>query len=167
MTIRQQDVVCAFILPLEDDRAAKADEIYATEFKLLCAQRPADAEYFPSMYEFVGGKVDAGESHHEALIREVKEELDVRIEVIQEEVAYTFSHPQKLDRKRGDQVIFRLFFYWTRLMRDEDGTDPKPKALASQKVEWLTPLQMNKLTFCSGDEDIILALGEGTLRPID
>ncbi|UZJ56452.1 hypothetical protein CBS101457_005772 [Exobasidium rhododendri] len=161
MTIRSQDVVCAFILPQETDAEAGAKG----EFKLLCAQRPDDAEYFPSLYEFVGGKVEQDEHHHSALIREVKEELDVRIEVIQSKAAFTFHHPPKLDKKSGGQVLFQLYFYWARLLPNLDGSAPNPKALASQKVVWLTPQEMGNVSFCSGDEDIIAALGKGTLRP--
>lgn len=160
MTIRYQDVVCGFILPQEGSSDREEQD-----FKLLCAQRPDDAEHFPSLYEFIGGKVDAGETHHAALIREIKEELDVKVEIVENEVAFHFNHAPKLDKKLGGQVEFRLFFYWVRLIRNQDGSDPAPKALASQRVVWLTPIQMSKLHFCTGDADIIQALTKGTLRP--
>lgn len=153
-------MVCGFILPEEGPSRSKEGD-----FKLLCAQRPEDAEHFPSLYEFIGGKVDLGETHYAALIREIKEELDVEVEIVQDEVAFHFNHAPKQDKKLGGQVEFRLFFYWVRLIRNRDGSNPAPKALASQKVTWLTPHQMGKLPFCTGDEDIIQRLADGTLRP--
>lgn len=48
--------------------------------KVLAAQRSIDMNT-PLKWEFAGGKVENGESHAAALIREVREELGVRIEV--------------------------------------------------------------------------------------
>ena len=38
---------------------------------------------FKGGWEFPGGKIDAGETQEEALIREIKEELDTEVEVIE------------------------------------------------------------------------------------
>lgn len=46
--------------------------------KVLAAQR-SEKMNSPLKWEFVGGKVEQGESHHQALEREVFEELEVRI----------------------------------------------------------------------------------------
>ncbi len=43
---------------------------------ILLAQRPAHADQ-PGMWEFAGGKVEAGETQPEALIRELQEELGI------------------------------------------------------------------------------------------
>jgi mutator protein MutT len=44
----------------------------------LVCQRPADKRH-GSLWEFPGGKVEAGETHLEAARRELAEELDVRV----------------------------------------------------------------------------------------
>lgn len=49
--------------------------------KVLCAQRPADKN-LPLKWEFPGGKIEDDESHEDALIRELQEELDCTIEVL-------------------------------------------------------------------------------------
>lgn len=49
--------------------------------KFLIARRSKGAD--PGFWEFPGGKVEQNESREEALIRELKEELDVDVEVIQ------------------------------------------------------------------------------------
>lgn len=47
--------------------------------KFLITQRVGGQ--FDGMWEYPGGKIEHGESHHEALEREIKEELDVEIGV--------------------------------------------------------------------------------------
>lgn len=48
------------------------------EGRVLIAQRPADKQ-LGGLWEFPGGKVEPGESPETALIRELKEELDVTV----------------------------------------------------------------------------------------
>lgn len=48
----------------------------------LCLQRgPSKYDYISHKYEFPGGKVETGETREEALIREIKEELALDIQV--------------------------------------------------------------------------------------
>ena len=49
--------------------------------EILCALRSKDMS-LPMMWEFPGGKIEEGESVNEAIIREIKEELDCNIEAI-------------------------------------------------------------------------------------
>ncbi|WP_283096541.1 (deoxy)nucleoside triphosphate pyrophosphohydrolase [Frankia umida] len=52
----------------------------ATGPRVLAARRQEPSAY-AGMWEFPGGKVEPGESEHEALARECREELDVEIEI--------------------------------------------------------------------------------------
>ncbi|MDD3383109.1 MAG: (deoxy)nucleoside triphosphate pyrophosphohydrolase [Bacilli bacterium] len=47
---------------------------------ILCTQRP-NSKQFSGYWEFPGGKVEKDETKEEALIREIKEELNVKIKV--------------------------------------------------------------------------------------
>lgn len=158
MTVRYQDVVCAFIV--EDEQKEES-----SSFRVLCSQRYDDAEHFPSMYEFPGGKVDEGETHLQTMKRECWEELGVKIDSITSDIkpCYSFNHEPKQDKRLGGLVTFRLFFYWAKIIDKSQ----QPKSLASQRVEWLTPEQMGKLVFCPGDEGIIQGMISGTLRPTE
>ena len=50
--------------------------------KILCVKRPEHEKAYVSLkWEFPGGKVEVGESREEALVREIREELSVDIEV--------------------------------------------------------------------------------------
>ena len=49
--------------------------------RIYCARRKNDGE-LASKWEFPGGKIEAGETSEEALIREIKEELSADIEVL-------------------------------------------------------------------------------------
>ena len=50
--------------------------------RVLCVQRPKHTKEYKSLkWEFPGGKVEFGESREEALVREIREELSVDIEV--------------------------------------------------------------------------------------
>lgn len=49
--------------------------------RIYCAKRANQGE-LALKWEFPGGKIEAGESHQEALIREIKEELSADIEVL-------------------------------------------------------------------------------------
>jgi 8-oxo-dGTP diphosphatase len=54
------------------------------EKKILCVQRGENKfAYISNKYEFPGGKLEIGESHSEAITREIKEELLIDIDVIE------------------------------------------------------------------------------------
>jgi 8-oxo-dGTP diphosphatase len=58
---------------------------------ILCVQRNTSKhEYLSYKYEFPGGKVEVGESNENALLREIKEELD--LDIILEREFLTVDH---------------------------------------------------------------------------
>ncbi|MDO8929929.1 MAG: NUDIX domain-containing protein [Bacteroidota bacterium] len=73
------DVCCAFILK---------------ESKILAVQRGPESSH-PWKWEFPGGKINAGETAEESIIREIEEELTVRIEVLQPLVPVEFDYGTK------------------------------------------------------------------------
>jgi 8-oxo-dGTP diphosphatase len=62
--------------------------------KILCVQRGDNKrEYIAFKYEFPGGKVEEGETKEEALVREIKEELNVPISVVHEFLTVNHAYP--------------------------------------------------------------------------
>ena len=55
--------------------------IISKDGKILISKRRKDAPIEPNKWEFPGGKIEFLESPEQALIREIKEELDIKIKV--------------------------------------------------------------------------------------
>ena len=63
------------------------------EGKILCMQRGhSKYEYVSFKYEFPGGKVEAGEDNHTALERELREEMDMHINISEQDYFMTINH---------------------------------------------------------------------------
>ena len=69
--------------------------------KFMICQRPAHKSN-ALLWEFVGGKVEPGESHAEALIRECREELDITVSVGDLFMELTHTYPD---------ITVHLFLY--------------------------------------------------------
>ena len=63
------------------------------EDKILCMQRgKAKFEYTSYKFEFPGGKVEAGEEKHIALVRELSEEMDLNVTISENDYLLTVDH---------------------------------------------------------------------------
>ncbi|RQO74044.1 8-oxo-dGTP diphosphatase MutT [Pedobacter sp. KBW06] len=67
--------------------------IVSEEGKILVAQRSARM-LLPLKMEFPGGKIEPGESAEACLIREIKEELNVEIQILSERAAHQHVYPE-------------------------------------------------------------------------
>lgn len=91
--------------------------------KILLSQRKKEQD-FSGLWEFPGGKIEANESPLEALIREIKEELDLTIlkEGCQQALNFHYQYPDK-------SIEFFFFDLW-----QFEGT---PKGNENQIIEWV------------------------------
>lgn len=64
------------------------------ENKVLACQRSANM-HLPFKWEFPGGKIEEDESAEECLIREIKEELNIDIEIMEQKSANEHHYPDK------------------------------------------------------------------------
>ena len=56
--------------------------VIIVDHRILCVQRNKNKyDYISYKYEFPGGKVEKGETRHEALVREIDEELNLDITI--------------------------------------------------------------------------------------
>ena len=74
--------------------------------KILIARR-ANGKHLSGYWEFPGGKLDDGETEKECLTREIKEELDIHIEV-------TDFFMENLHHYAEKTVLLKAFLYWLR-----------------------------------------------------
>ena len=109
------------------------------EREFLIAQRTAD-DTFGSFWEFPGGKRIAGESFEECVVREVAEELGVKVAVQ--------GKFMDIRRKYANREM-RLHFY---LCSHEAG-DPKP--LECQRVQWTDVMKLKDFKFPPANSVVI------------
>lgn len=106
--------------------------------KFLICQRPANKKR-ALLWEFVGGKVEQGETKQQALARECKEELAITVEV--GDVFCEVSHVYH------DVAVHLTLFNAT--------TDDEPTMLEHNDVKWITPAEIDEYEFCPADVDIL------------
>jgi mutator protein MutT len=104
----------------------------------LITLRP-DGTHLAGHWEFPGGKVHDGETHAEALRREVFEELDCVVDV--GELAHTVTHAYP------DKTV-QLFFYRCAL-------NGEPKPIMGQQMRWVPKGELVQLPFPEADRDLI------------
>ena len=110
--------------------------------RFLACQRPAHKAR-GLLWEFVGGKVEPGDSREEALIRECREELDITI--APRDVFLTVIHEYP-------DLTVRLTLFNASIV---SGT---PKLLEHNDLRWITVQEIDSLEFCPADEEILKKL---------
>ena len=114
--------------------------------RVLVQQRPA-GKHLAFLWEFPGGKVEAGESDEGALRREAFEELGVELGVGRERFHTSQAYPE---------FVVDLHVYEARVVA---GT-PSPQA--GQVLKTATVEELQALPFCEADRPLVRALVEGT-----
>lgn len=106
--------------------------------RFLICQRPANKAR-PLLWEYVGGKVEPGETKEEALARECKEELDITVSVgtVFLDVYHEYS----------DISIHLTLFNATIV-------DGDIKLLEHNDYRWITPVEITDYDFCPADKEI-------------
>lgn len=112
--------------------------------KFLACQRPAHKAR-GLLWEFVGGKVEPGETKEQALIRECREELDVTVAVRDVFMEVVHEYPD---------LTVRLTLFNASI---SEGT---PKALEHNDIRYITVDEIDSLEFCPADEEILKKLKE-------
>ena len=112
---------------------------------LVGQRRPIDRH--PLKWEFPGGKVEHGETPQEALIRELREELQIEAQIGPELARYEHDYPS------GSRV--HLLFFAVPSFTGE------PTARVFQQICWTDLAELPALDFLDGDLDFVRRLSRG------
>ena len=107
--------------------------------KFMICQRPAHKER-GLLWEFVGGKVELGETKKQALIRECREELAVTLDVGDVFMDVTHEYPD---------VTVHLTTFNATIAEGE------PQKLEHNDIQWISPNEIHNYEFCLADEEIL------------
>lgn len=107
--------------------------------KFLICQRPK-SKARALLWEFVGGKVEKGESREEALVRECREELGIVVSVETPFAEVTHEYP--------DIFVHLTLFTCTIAV----GT---PQKLEHNDIRWIVPEEIDRYEFCPADDCIL------------
>ena len=107
--------------------------------KFMICQRPAHKAR-GLLWEFVGGKVENGETDAEALIRECREELDIELKVNDLFLDLVHEYPD---------ITVHLSLYNAEIAEGE------PKMLEHNDIKWITPAEIPQYDFCPADKEIL------------
>lgn len=99
-----------------------------------------------SLWEFPGGKVEAGEGERAALARELREELGIKVSIGEEYGRVEHIYPDV----QVELALFRCALH--------AGQEPKP--LACEEVRWVSRRDLPGLPFCEADVPILTRLAE-------
>ena len=106
--------------------------------RILICQRPA-GKARGLLWEFPGGKVEAGESKREALVRECREELGVTLKIGKVYAELTYEYPD---------VTVRLTLFEARI------GEGVPRRIEHADIRWIKPEEITAYPFCPADKEI-------------
>lgn len=112
--------------------------------KFMICQRPAHKAR-GLLWEFVGGKVEPGETRAQALIRECREELDITLAVGEVFMEVVHEYP--------DLTVHLTLFH----AAIASGV---PKKLEHNDIRWITVDEIPQYEFCPADQVILAKLME-------
>ncbi|MGO5115044.1 (deoxy)nucleoside triphosphate pyrophosphohydrolase [Candidatus Avoscillospira sp. LCP25S3_F1] len=107
--------------------------------RFLICQRPAHKAR-GLLWEFVGGKVEPGETKEQALIRECREELNIELEIGAPFMDVQHQYP--------DLTVHLTLF----LAAIRQGT---PQMLEHNDIRWITVPEIPQYEFCPADVEIL------------
>ena len=126
-----------------DDNNKKVVEVVAAliwdKDKFLICQRPANKAR-ALLWEFVGGKVENGETKQQALIRECQEELNITLNVGEMVMEVCHDYPE---------ITINLTLFNATIL------DGVPEKLEHNDIKWILPSEIPNYEFCPADTEIL------------
>jgi 8-oxo-dGTP diphosphatase len=103
--------------------------------------------HLEGLWEFPGGKCEAGESHEECLARELREELGVSATIGPELLVTEHAYPER---------TVRLHFRRCEI-------DGEPQTLIGQQMQWVTREGLGAIEFPEADRALVDLLERGAV----
>lgn len=117
--------------------------------KFLCVQKGNNKyDYIAYKYEFPGGKVEKGEINEEAVVREIKEELNLHIEIV-----------SQLSTVHHDYPDFKLILHNFLCSCNS----PEIELLEHIDFKWLDKSELKSLDWAASDVSIVEELVKSKL----
>ena len=110
--------------------------------RFMICQRPANKAR-ALLWEFVGGKVEPGETKEQALIRECQEELAITLSVGELFMEVIHEYPE---------ITVRLSLFNAAI------ADGVPQKLEHNDIQWITVAEIPGYQFCPADVEILKKL---------
>ena len=107
--------------------------------KFMICQRPAHKAR-GLLWEFVGGKVEPGETKEQALIRECQEELAVTLSIGDVFMDVVHEYPD---------ITVHLTLFSASI------TEGVPQKLEHNDIKWIAPSEIFNYDFCPADKEIL------------
>ena len=112
--------------------------------KFMICQRPAHKSR-GLLWEFVGGKVESGETKEQALIRECREELNIFLSVGDVFMDVVHEYP--------DLTVHLTLFNATI-------AEGEPQKIEHNDIQWISPSEIPNYAFCPADKEILAKICE-------
>ena len=112
--------------------------------KFMICRRPAHKAR-GLLWEFVGGKVEPGETKKQALVRECREELAVTVAVQDEFMSLVHEYPDITIHL----TVFNAYI-----------AEGVPQLLEHNDVRWIPPKEIKNYDFCPADNKILEKIAE-------
>jgi len=111
------------------------------EGKILCVQKgDGKREYDSRKWEFPGGKVEKGETKKEAVVREIREELNMRITVESKFLVVDHRYPDM-------DITMHVYFC--------SCDDPQVTLLEHIAYEWLSSSELRALDWAAAEIPVV------------
>ena len=110
--------------------------------KFLVSKR-LSSKIFANFWEFPGGKLEKNESFHNAIIRELYEELGIRVKKKSLTNLDIITHKYK----KNEITVLGIFFLnkWSGIVKSREG----------QEIKWLHISEIQELNFLEGSKVIL------------
>jgi 8-oxo-dGTP diphosphatase len=105
---------------------------------LIARRRPGT--HMAGKWEFPGGKIESGETPEQSLVRELREELDVRARIGELLCSATYE---------GDGISLELLVYRV------EGFDGTPVLIEHEEIRWVRPAELRSYDLADSDRRVV------------